>query len=78
MTATTVNPKEILLENIMIAMSGQTFGQILSAKLVGGHGKLLKLIEQGKIEVDKPCASQNGKWRCNAAQVLAHVKNFRK
>ncbi|MDU0248317.1 hypothetical protein RVY68_06350 [Phocaeicola vulgatus] len=39
---------------------------------------LERLIESGKIEAVKPRNSQNGKWFCNAAQVLMHCRNMRK
>ena len=75
---TIVNPKEILLENILIFMSDQAFSKDLSAKIVGGEKKLLDLIAAGKIEASKPTRAQNGKWFCNAAQVLCHCRNMRK
>lgn len=68
----------ILLDNIMRLMSDQTFGKDLSAYIVGGEKKLLRLIEAGKIDCIKPCNRQNGKWYCNAAQVLRHCRCVRK
>ncbi|WP_300700926.1 hypothetical protein [Bacteroides sp.] len=68
----------ILLDNIMRVMSDITFGKDLSAYIVGGEKKLVRLIEAGEIECDKPCNSQNGKWYCNAAQVLKHCRCMRK
>lgn len=65
---------EILLDNILRIMSTETFGKDKSAGIVGGEKKLLRLIEQGEIESDKPTNAQNGKWRCNAAQVLKHCR----
>lgn len=72
-----VNPKEILLENILIFMQGEKFGKNLSARIVGGEQKLTELIAAGEIMAEKPTASQNGKWFCNAAQVLSHCRNMR-
>ena len=46
---------------------------ILIVSMVGGLGRLLKLIEEGKIRSDKPSNKQNGKWFCNAADVLRYV-----
>lgn len=74
-------PKEItdiLLDNILRVMSTETFGKDKSAYIVGGETKLIRLIEEGKIDSDKPTNSQNGKWRCNAAQVLLHCRCARK
>lgn len=72
-----VNPKEILLENILIVMSGQTFCKDTAAMIVGGRGKLERYIAEGRIEAVKGCNKQNSKWKCNAAQVLQHCRNFR-
>lgn len=68
----------ILLDNIMTVMSDKTFGKDLSADIVGGEKKLKRLIEAGEIESNKPCNKQNGKWFCNAAQVLMHCRCMRK
>ena len=68
----------ILLENIMLIMSDITFGKDLSAHIVGGEKRLLLLIEAGEIDCDKPCNKQNGKWYCNAAQVLRHCRCMKK
>lgn len=71
------SPNEILLDNIMRVMEGETFCKDRAAYIVGGHKKLERLIEAGEIDVDKPSNSQNGKWYCNAAQVLRHCRNMR-
>ena len=65
---------EILLDNILRLFSTETFGKDKSAYYVGGEKKLMNLIETGKIESDKPTNVQNGKWHCNAAQVLLHCR----
>ena len=74
---TSVNPSEILLENILLVMSTQTFCKDTAAKIVGGNKRLQDLIAAGEITSDKPTNSQNGKWYCNAAQVLRHCRNAR-
>lgn len=61
---------EARLADILFIMDQETFGQRKSASLVGGLGRLIKLIEEGKIRSDKPTNKQNGKWFCNAADVL--------
>lgn len=68
----------VLLDNIMRVLSDVSFSKDLSARIVGGEKKLLSLIETGKIESDKPCNKQNGKWYCNAAQVLIHCRCAKK
>ena len=75
---TSVNPKEILLENILAVMSDEYFSKDLSAKIVGGVKKLENLIAAGKIEATKPNNVQNGKWFCNAAQVFQRCRTMRK
>lgn len=74
----TLNPEAIQLENIYAVMSKESFGKDLSAKIVGGVKKLEDLIAAGAIEAHKPNNVQNGKWFCNAAQVLRHCRNMRK
>lgn len=69
---------EILLDNILRLFSTEIFGKDKSAYYVGGEKKLISLIETGKIESDKPSVVQNGKWHCNAAQVLLHCRCSRK
>lgn len=69
---------EILLDNIIRVMSTEIFGKDFSACIVGGEKKLISLIEAGKIESDKPVNAQNGKWHCNAAQVLLHCRCAKK
>lgn len=73
-----VNVAAIELDNIFAVMSDEYFGKDLSAKIVGGVKKLEDLIASGKIEASKPNNVQNGKWFCNAAQVLRHCRNMRK
>ncbi|MBD5360684.1 MAG: hypothetical protein HDR79_07590 [Bacteroides sp.] len=72
-----LNPEAIHLQNIMAVMADKKFGKKFSAKIVGGVAKLENLIAAGKIEAFKPKNAQNGKWYCNAAQVLQHCQNMR-
>ncbi len=73
---TPVNPKERMLDNILLYFSGRTFGRDEAARIVGGLKRLTRLIEQGAIEADKPSDAQNGKWRCRADQVLRHCRKM--
>ena len=73
-----VNPHAVQLENILAVMSGECFGKDLSAKIVGGVKRLEGLIASGDVEATKPTNAQNGKWYCNAAQVLRHCRDMRK
>ncbi|MEG1334592.1 MAG: hypothetical protein RSD11_13145 [Bacteroides sp.] len=61
------------LAEILILMNDKTFGQREAASIVGGRGRLYRLIESGKIRTDKPTNKQNGKWFCNASDVLRHA-----
>ena len=65
---------EARLADILAIMDTHTFGKREAAKIVGGIGRLIRLIE------DKPTCAQNGKWFCNASDVLryAQVKMPRK
>lgn len=68
---------EYRLEAIPLILNrhGIMFSKTLAAKLVGGRGKLGRLIEQGKVRVDKRSADkQNGKWFCNAGDVIRNMK----
>lgn len=67
-----------LLDNIIRVMSDKKMSKSEAADIVGGEKKLLSLIESGKIEAYKPKNVQNGKWYCNAAQVLLHCRFKRK
>ena len=51
------------------------FSKTVAAKLVGGRGKLYRLIEQGKIRFEKKASgTRNGKWYCNGGDVIRHIK----
>lgn len=58
---TSVNPSEILLENILIEMNGHYFCKDTAAKIVGGTKRLERLIADGEIEAEKAC--QCPKWQ---------------
>lgn len=66
--------KELHFDNIMIATAKLTAGRNEAAEIVGGLEKLKRLIASGEIEAVKPTDAQNGKWRCNLAQVLLHAR----
>ena len=67
------------LETIYLVMNRETFGQRTSARIVGGMTRLMKLITDGSIRAEKVNGkAQNGKWQCNAGDVLrfARLKNL--
>ena len=62
-------------QTIMRVMNGMTFGLRYSERIVGGRGRLMRLIEQGHIRAEKGNGNaQNGKWLCNASDVLRYAK----
>lgn len=64
------------LSLILRTMNDKTFGWRFSEKIVGGRARLERLIVEGRIRADKGNkAAQNGKWLCNAADVLYYAKN---
>jgi len=73
-----MNTAAIQLENILLAMADKTFCKTEAARIVGGRARLVRLVESGEIRADKKSAKQNGRWYCNAADVLRHCRNMRK
>ena len=61
------------LITIYRVMNNKTFGLRYSAKIVGGRSRLDKLIGMGKIRAEKKSNVQNGKWQCNASDVLKNA-----
>lgn len=60
---------------IMRVMRNKTFGLRFSEKIVGGRNRLERLIIEGKIRATKGNENaQNGKWLCNAADVLRYAR----
>lgn len=51
------------------------FGQREAAKIVGGRTRLFRLVAEGKIRAEKPTMTQNGKWFCNAGDVVYYAKD---
>ena len=68
---------EARLADILAIMDTHTFGKREAAKIVGGIGRLIRLIEENKIRSDKPTCAQNGKWFCNASDVLRYAQATR-
>lgn len=65
------------LATIYRVMNDKTFGFRAAEKIVGGRARLQHLIVTGKIRATKGNQqAQNGKWLCNASDVLrnAHEK----
>ena len=63
------------LDVIYRIMNGETFGLRQSQRIVGGRARLLRLIEEGKVRAEKVNGkAQNGKWQCNASDVLRYAR----
>lgn len=68
---------EYRLDMIPVALNKHEimFSQREAARLVGGMAKLLRLIEQGKVRVEKKTPSApNGKWQCNGGDVIKNIR----
>lgn len=74
MNAIDVDKTSMKLEAIYRRTNKLTFGKNVSAIIVGGKVKLERLVGEGKIRAEKPANAQNGKWYCNASDVLRHAK----
>ena len=57
-------------EVLKIVLNDKTFGRDTAADIVGGLGRLKKLVGKGLIRAEKRTNKQNGKWFCNAYDVL--------
>lgn len=57
-------------EVLKIVLNDKTFGRDAAADIVGGLGRLKKLVGKGLIRAEKRTNKQNGKWFCNAYDVL--------
>ena len=53
---------------------GITFSKNTAMKLVGSRTRLEQLVAEGKIRMERNSEAQNGKWNCNAGDVLYHAK----
>lgn len=70
-----INLDSARLDVIYRIMNGEVFGLKQSSRIVGGQSRLMRLIEEGKIRAEKRNSSaQNGKWMCNAGDVLMYAR----
>lgn len=61
-------------EILKIVLNDKTFGRDQAADIVGGLTRLLDLVGKGLIRAEKRTNKQNGKWFCNAYDVIKHAK----
>lgn len=61
-------------EVLKIVLNNKTFGQREAADIVGGRGRLFRLVGSGVIRAEKkPADRQNGRWYCNAYDVIKNA-----
>lgn len=61
-------------EVLKIVLNDKTFGRDQAADIVGGLSRLIDLIGKGLIRAEKRTNKQNGKWFCNAWDVIKWAK----
>lgn len=61
-------------EVLKIVLNDKTFGRDQAADIVGGLERLKYLIGKGLIRAEKVNRKQNGKWFCNAYDVIKYAK----
>ena len=61
-------------EVLKIVLNDKTFGRNQAADIVGGLSRLIDLIGKGLIRAEKRTNKQNGKWVCNAYDVIKHAQ----
>ena len=60
-------------EILKIVLNNKTFGRDTAADIVGGLGGLKELVGKGLIRAEKRTNKQNGKWFCNAWDVIKYA-----
>ncbi|MDR0939951.1 MAG: hypothetical protein LBN29_11505 [Mediterranea sp.] len=61
-------------ETLKILLNDKTFSKDVAADIVGGRARLEKLVGSGKIRAEKRTNKQNGKWFCNAWDVIKYAR----
>lgn len=55
---------------LKIVLNDKTYGRDEAADIVGGLARLKRLVGKELIRAEKRTNKQNGKWHCNAYDVL--------
>lgn len=58
---------------LKIVLNDKTFSRTEAADIVGGLKRLTDLIGKGMIRYEKKSKRQNGRWYCNAWDVIKHA-----
>ena len=61
------------LSIILRASDKVTFSKNIAQALVGGRSRLERLVSEKKIRAPKSSKRKNGRWECNAADVLRYT-----
>ena len=61
-------------EVLKIVLNDKPFGRDQAADIVGGLSRLVDLIGKGLIRAEKRTNKQNGKWFCNAYDVIKYAQ----
>lgn len=60
-------------EILKIVLNDKTFSKDESVSIVGGLRRFTELCAQGRIRYTKRSSAQNGRWRCNAYDVIKNA-----
>lgn len=63
------------LDTILIVAEKVTFSKNIAQQFVGGRSRLEQLVAEKKIRAPKSSKRKNGRWECNAADVLRYTIN---
>lgn len=60
--------------NVVLQIAANvTFSKNTAEIFVGGRSRLERLVAENKIRAEKSTNKQNGRWLCNAADVLRYA-----
>lgn len=60
-------------EVLKIVLNDKSFSKDESVSIVGGLRRFTELCAKGAIRYEKASTSQNGRWKCNAYDVILHA-----
>ena len=60
-------------EILKIVLNDKTFSKDESVSIVGGLRRFTELCANGMIRYSKQSSAQNGRWKCNAYDVIKHA-----
>lgn len=60
--------------SLVSRFTGLTFSWTMAERLVGGEKRLKRLMQEGKVQYDKPFGAPNTRWMFNAEDIVRNVK----